>query len=45
MVFELFCENKCIIFLQTEGAVMPLHLCRNVAEGRGRVYGRWSIKF
>jgi len=45
MVFQFFGEKKYFIFLQTEEAVMSLQLGRNVEEGRGRVYGRWNIKF
>jgi len=45
MVFQFFGEKKYFIFLQTKGAVMSLQLGSNVEEGRGRVYGRWSIKF
>jgi hypothetical protein len=45
MVFQFFGEKKYFIFLQTEEDVMSLQLGRNVEEERGRVYGRWNIKF
>jgi hypothetical protein len=45
MVFQFFGEKQYFIFFLTEGALMSLQLGRNVEERRGRVYGRWSIKF